>query len=256
MPYSRRYNRRSTYRLGRGRRSSRIKRYLPHRMMSTLRIPRAGSRTYRSAYRWSSRTLNRRVTALERNTEKKWNETTWTMSPDVDWSTGQAILPPLDTGTGTGPVMADRIGDSVNLRNCRISFTMTRASDQDTSIVRLVLVRFPAIQAIPAASDVFDTPTFTTINVPAPLASFYKKGSDFPFQVLFDKKFAWDKDSVQSKYGIINVPINRTGLRLTYENGTATQPSKNRFYLFAVSQSATGNHPLCSFKCRINYTDS
>lgn len=227
------------------RRFSRRRRFYRRRRSWRSKPARFRKRTYKP------RTIRARVTALEKNTEKKWHDALFSIFPGTDF-VAENIIPPLDQGVGTGS-QGDRIGESVNLRHLQMRYTVD--AGDNTQTLRMVVVQFPSFNNTPTAAEVFDRPT-AVAGQPLPLASFYKKNSDCKFKILHDKYIYCKNTGPETITGNIKLSLPKTGLRLTYERPTDVQPKNNLIKMFLASDSTVIPHPNMLLETRISYTDS
>ena len=209
---------------------------------------------------------------------------------------GQNSIDPFDFGNITNqlypatqqltasaeiPGNSHRIGDKIVVRNMSLRGLLQVGSVDQYNEVRLILIRVPQMSgstvprsAPPLLTDILQDPLTNGIN------SFYRKNGNIKWIKMIDKTYKLSNTKVnvsgaegmQDHVGIKWPPFIRInwnfkykkGLVVTYPEGTNAPPEsngehfpdKNRFFLFAISDSSDAlitGHPTLKYHTRVNY---
>lgn len=209
---------------------------------------------YRRTYTRKPRSIRARVRAIEKSIEYKYADSTQVMTSIGVNFTGTHLLPDLDSGTGTGTPANDRIGDTVNLRYLQARIAMDVGDT--TNVVRLIVVCFPTLSGTTGISDVLQYPSVILGDSRLPIQSLYKKDSAVKFKVLYDKVHSVNSTTKGVKIINLKIPLPKTGLKLTYADGTSVQPEKNIINIYAASDSTVAPNPGIVGNTRATYNDA
>lgn len=204
-------------------------------------------------YTRKPRNLRSRVRSLERSVESKWADATQVMTSISADFTGINLMPPIDAGTGTG-TQGDRIGDTINLRYLQTRILMDVGDT--TNVVRIICVKFESTVGVSGVDQVLQYPTRILGDSRLPIQSLYLKDGDVKYKILYDRNHYVNTTTSQTKLINIKIPLPSEGLKLTYEDSTTVQPSKQLINMYFASDSTISPNPGCVMNTRCTYNDA